>query len=205
MLTLIHAPQSRSSRIVTLITEMGITDQVTTRIVTIPRLDGSGGRDPANPHPEGKAPALIHDGTLITESAAVILYLTALFPESGMAPKAGTARYGEYLTWLQWYGSVMEPVMVFAAAGLDHPYLHRTFRGIPEVTARIAAALAKGPYLLGDTYSAADLLVQSPYAWFADTTPDVPVIQDWVARCQARPSVTRTRADDAALMAHHAA
>lgn len=80
MLTFFHAPQSRSSRIVTLIDEMGIQDQVQTTIVTIPRIDGSGGRDPANPHPEGKVPALIHDGTLITETAAVILYLTALFP-----------------------------------------------------------------------------------------------------------------------------
>lgn len=205
MLTLFHAPQSRSSRIVTLINEMGIADQIDTRLVTIARNDGSGGRDPGNPHPEGKAPALIHDGTLITESSAIILYLTALFPDSGMAPKPGTAKRGEYLTWLHWYGSVMEPVMIFAAAGLDHPFLRATFRGIPEVTARIEAALAKGPYLLGDTYSAADLLIQSPYAWFGDMTPDVPAIQDWVARCQARPAVARTKASDAALMAQHAA
>jgi glutathione S-transferase len=205
MLTLFHAPQSRSSRIVTLIDEMGIADKVDVRIVTIPRRDGSGGRDPANPHPEGKVPALLHDGTLITESPAVIQYLTGLFPGTGLAPEPGDPKYGEYLTWLHWYGSVMEPVMIFAAGGIDHPYLHVTFRGVPEVTARIERALAHGPWLLGDRFSAADLLVHSPYAWFGTMTPDVPVIQDWVARCQTRPAVTGTREGDARLLGGQAA
>jgi len=201
MLTLFHAPQSRSSRIVTLIDEMGIGDKIEIRKVTIVRNDGSGGRDPANPHPEGKVPALLHDGTLITESAAIILYLTALFPNSGLAPLPGTAKHGEYLTWLFWYGSVMEPVLIAEMAGLSHPFLERTFRGSAEVTARIAKALDHQPYLLGDSYSAADLLIQSPYAWFKEATPDNAAIKDWVARCQARPSVARTNAADAAAAA----
>lgn len=54
MLTLFHAPQSRSSRIVTLIDEMGIGDKIEIKHVSIPRQDGSGQRDPANPQPEGK-------------------------------------------------------------------------------------------------------------------------------------------------------
>ena len=205
MLTLFHAPQSRSSRIVTLIDEMGIADKIDTKIVTIPRRDGSGGRDLANPHPEGKVPALLHDGTLITESPAVIQYLTGLFPDTGLAPEPGDPKYGEYLTWLHWYGSVMEPVMIFAAGEIDHPYLQVTFRGVPEVTARIERALTKGPWLLGDRFSAADLLVHSPYAWFGNMTPDVPVIRDWVTRCQARPAVARMRESDARLLAGQAA
>jgi glutathione S-transferase len=204
MLTLFHAPHSRSTRIVTLIDEMGIQDWVTIQTVTIPRADGTGARDPANPHPEGKVPALLHDGTLITESAAIILYLTALFPDSGMAPKPGTALRGTYLSWLFWYGSVMEPVLIMEAAEVSHPWLRAAIRGVPEVTARIATALADRPFLLGDSYSAADLLIHSPYAWFRDATPDVPAIRDWVARCQARPSVARSRAADAALLAQAA-
>ncbi|PZQ95478.1 MAG: glutathione S-transferase [Cereibacter sphaeroides] len=200
MLTLFHAPQSRSSRIITLIDEMGIADQIDIRIVDIIRQDGSGARDPANPHPEGKVPALVHDGTLITETPAVILYLTALFPDSGMAPKPGHPKRGEYLTWLHWYGGVMEPVLILDFLKFEHPALTATFRGANEVTARIAKALENGPYLLGDTYSAADLLIHSPYAFFGNT-PDVPSIRDWVERCRSRPAVARTIASDAALMA----
>lgn len=99
----------------------------------------------------------------------------------------------------------MEPVLIFEAASLSHPYLTATFRGHAEIAARLRAALEKGPWLLGDSFSAADLLVHSPYAWFQDATPDDPLIRDWVARCQARPAVARTRASDAALMASHAA
>ena len=67
MLTFFHAPNSRSSAIATLIDEMGISDWIETRLVSIPRQDGSGGRDPMNPHPEGKVPVLVHDGQVITE------------------------------------------------------------------------------------------------------------------------------------------
>ena len=200
MLTLFHAPQSRSAAIVTLIDEMGIGDWVDIVEVTIPRMDGSGRRDPANPHPEGKAPCLVHDGTVITERGAIMLTLTSMFPDAGLAPRPGTAQWAEYLTWLFWYGSVMEPVLIMAAAGVSHPYLHAAIRGVPEVTARLAQALDGRPYLLGDTISAAELLVHSPYAWFKDATPDVPSIRDWVARCQARPSVARTKARDAAAL-----
>lgn len=205
MLKLIHSPMSRSSRILWLIDEMGIADKVEVETVTIRRFDGSGGRDAANPHPEGKVPVLLHDGAVVMESGAVMLYLTALFPDSGMAPKPGTAKRGEYLTWLFWYGSVMEPVLTLAAAGVSHPYVTAAIRGVDEVNARLHAALEQGPWLLGDQFSAADLLCFSPYNWFQEATPDDPLIRDWVARCLARPSVARVRALDQAWMAQAAA
>lgn len=205
MLTFYHAPMSRSSRIVSLMDEMAVKDRVEIKPINITRQDGSGERDLGNPHPEGKAPALQHDGTLITESGAVILYLTTLFPDSGMAPKVGDATYGSYLTWLFWYGGVVEPVIVCEALGLIHPGLNRTFRSHTEVIARIRSALEQGPYLLGENFSAADVLVHSPYAWFKNLLPEDPLIRDWVARCQARPSVARTSAFDAGLLAQTAA
>jgi glutathione S-transferase len=200
MLTLFHAPKSRSSRVRSLIDEMGIQDWVQIVPVNIMRQDGSGARDTANPHPEGKAPCLLHDGTLITESGAVMLYLTTLFPDTGLAPKPGDAQWGEYLTWMVWYGSVMEPVMIHEAMGIAHPALTATFRSSVEITARLRAVLEKGPYLLGDAFSAADMLVHSPYAWFKDRTPNDDLIRDWVARCSGRASVARTLAADMALM-----
>lgn len=201
MLTLFHAPQSRSSAIVTLIEEMGITDKVAIRHVTIPRMDGSGGRDPSNPHPEGKAPALVHDGQVITERGAIMLLLTTLFPESGLAPAVGSPEWRRYVTWLSWYQGVFEPVLVLDAAGVSHPYIPATFRSHREAAARIRAALENGPWLLGDTFSAADLLVHSPYAWFKDITPDDPLIRDWVARCMARPTRLRVLDADANTLA----
>ncbi|MFZ1468195.1 MAG: glutathione S-transferase family protein [Paracoccaceae bacterium] len=200
MLTLFHAPHSRSTALTVLLDEMGITDRVETRIVTIPRADGSGGRDPANPHPEGKVPALVHDGQIITERGAIILHLTSLFPESGMAPAIGTPQWGAFASWLTWYQGVVEPVLILEAAGISHDFLTRTFRGHREVATRISSALRNGPWLMGETYSAADLLVHSPYAWFQGITPDDPLIRDWVARCVARPATMAAKARDAQLM-----
>lgn len=205
MLELVHAPMSRSSRILWLIEEMGIADKVAVHRVNIRRFDGSGARDAANPHPEGKVPVLYHDAAdgraMVTESGAVMLYLTALFPDSGLAPKPGTAQRGAFLTWLFWYGSVMEPVLTLAAAGVDHPYVTQAIRGEAEVNARLHAALEKGPWLLGDQFSAADLLCFSPYNWFQDATPDDPLIRDWVARCLTRPCISRVQHMDQAFLA----
>lgn len=196
MLTLYHAAPSRSSRIITLIDEMGVADKVTVKHVTIPRRDGTGQRDLSNPHPEGKVPCLDHDGTLIFETGAIMLYLLELFPND-LAPKVGAPDRGAFLTWMYWYGSVMEPVIVHTALEIDHPGLHSTFRDHSAVVARLHTALENGPWLLGDRYSAADLLVYSPYAWFAEMLPDDPLIADWVARCAARPAHLRTKALDA--------
>lgn len=205
MLKLVHAPMSRSSRILWLIEEMGIADKVAVERVTIRRFDGTGARDATNPHPEGKVPVLFHDTAdgqaMIMESGAVMLYLTALFPDSGMAPKPGTAKRGEFLTWLFWYGSVMEPVLTLAAAGVEHPFMTAGIRGVAEVNARLRNALEQGPWLLGDQFSAADLLCFSPYNWFQDAIPDDPLIRDWVARCNARPSIAAVQAMDRLVLA----
>ena len=200
MITFYHAPKSRSSAIMTLIEEIGIADQFDIRIVDIPRtMTGTGSPDAANPHPEKKAPCLVHDGHIITERGAILTYLTSLFP-SDMAPAVGSPAWGSFLTWMNWYQGVMEPVLILDFCQISHPSLTAAIRGVPEVTARIHAALERGPWLLGDHFTAADLLIHSPYAWFGNT-PDDPLIQDWVARCMARPARLACLAADEAAMA----
>ncbi len=191
MFTLFHAPQSRSTRILTVIEEMGIADRIALHIVNILRSDGTGAADPANPHPESKVPALRHNGQTVTESAAIMLLLTDAFPETNLGPMASDPQRGAYLTWLFWYGAVMEPVLIQGAAGLSHPALTKTYRGMEELTARLRTALANGPWLLGERFSAADILLQSPFFWFKDATPDDPLIRDWLARGTARPAFRR--------------
>ncbi len=185
MITLFHSPRSRSTRIVALLKELDALDAVRIKVVTIPRMDGSGGRDPRNPHPDGKVPLLDHDGVLVWESSAIIQYLAELFPASGLGIPVGDPQRGPYLSWLAWYAGVVEPVLTLKALGLEHPALGRTFRTEAEVLARLADAVSDRPFLLGDRFTAADLLLHSPYAWFGK--PGLPEIDAWVDRCMDRP------------------
>ncbi|MCU0826370.1 MAG: glutathione S-transferase family protein [Tabrizicola sp.] len=200
MLTLFHSPESRSTAILALIEEMGIRDWIEVKVVTIPRMDGSGGRDPANPHPEGKVPALLHDGMVITERAAIILHLTSLFPDSGMAPRVGTPEWGAFAGWMAWYQGVLEPTFILEATGVSHPWLTAAIRDHKTAVARLRVALEKGPWIMGEAFSAADLLLHGPYAWFPEGTPDDPLIHDWVERCRERPANLMVRAEDSARM-----
>ena len=195
MLTLFHAPQSRSSRVIWLLEELGATYEITK--VAIARMDGSGGGDPVNPHPDGKAPALRDGDALVTESAAIFLYLTDKFPAAGMGPAVGDALRGPYLTWLAYYAGVIEPVISLAFAGLgDNEAMRRTFRGRAETDARILAALKTAPYLLGDRFSAADILIASVGQWARQMLPADPVIDAYLTRAAARPAAARAQAKD---------
>ncbi|MFD1910836.1 glutathione S-transferase family protein [Halodurantibacterium flavum] len=197
MPTLYHAPISRSSVIVTLIDELGA-DDIEIKEVTIPRQDGSGGTDPRNPHPEGKVPLLVDGSDTIRERGAIMLYLTDRYPEARMGPLNGEPGRGAYLSWLFYYQGVMEPVIILHWAQLSHPAVTASLRDFQTMIARLEETLSHQPYLLGQEYSAADLLCSGPFLWFPDLLPQIPALQDWVARCGARPSVARTAARDSA-------
>lgn len=186
-----HAPQSRASTIVQLLDELDALDRVALHAVTIARQDGSGGADAANPHPEGKVPCLRHDGVVMTETNGIALYLTDLFPENGVGYAPGEARRGPYLSWLAWYGNVVEPVVHFHLLGLDHPVLTRTFRDWPAACARIEAQLQATPWLAGDRFTAADMLIAPIFQLFPQLVPESGPIPDWVARQADRPAARR--------------
>ncbi|MBA4492302.1 glutathione S-transferase family protein [Paracoccus sp. S1E-3] len=191
MLTFYHSPKSRSTSVMVLLHELGITDQVKIVQVTIPRQDGSGARDPANPHPEGKVPYLTDGTDHVRERGAIILYLTDRFPAAGLGRSVGHPQRGEYLSWLFWYQGVFEPVAILSWTGLTHPAITASLRDYDTAIQRLDEVLSRQPYLLGSEFSAADLLCSGPFAWFGDQMPATPAILDWVARCQGREAVAR--------------
>ncbi|MDO5631677.1 MAG: glutathione S-transferase family protein [Paracoccus sp. (in: a-proteobacteria)] len=192
MLTLYHAPASRSTSVVQLLHEMAVTDQVRIEQVTIPRQDGSGQRDAANPHPEGKVPYLTDGTDHVRERAAIILYLTERF-DSPLGRPVGHPQRGAYLSWLVWYQGVFEPVTILMWAKVNHPAITNSLRDYDTALARLNEVLTHQPYLLGDDYSAADLLCAELFAWFGDQLPATPAVRAWAARCQDRDAVRLMR------------
>ena len=196
MLTLYHAPLSRSSRIVWLLEELGAEYELA--ITDIPRMDGKGAPDPGNPHPDKKVPALVDEGVLITESIAIVQYLTDKFPAADLGPRVGDAKRGPYLSWLAYYAGVIEPVLMAGVAGLaDNPILQRTFRDRAAMDRRILGALEKGPYILGGEFSGADILVASMGQFQRTMLPAGKLVDSYLERCNARPALARAMAKDA--------
>jgi glutathione S-transferase len=197
MITLYHAPRSRSSRFIFLLEELGASYQL--QNVSIRRRDGSGATDASNPHPHGKVPAIRDDDTLVFESAAIALYLTDKFPENGLGPLPGNAKRGPYLTWLAYYAGVMEPAWVSAFMNWQAPRGTAGWVSSDEVMAVVNATLEKGPYLLGDEFSAADILVGTTFALFlgGPLLPKTPLLEGYVARITDRPAYARAQIKDA--------
>ena len=194
MLTLYHAPRSRSSRFLWLLEELG--EPYGVEYVDIRRADGSGAPDARNPHPDGKVPALVQGGELVTESAAICVYLTDAFPQRKLGPLPGEPKRGAYLTWLAWYAGVVEPVVIARVQGRTDrdPDEQRAY---DQMAARLRGALEQGPYLLGDAFSAADVLVVSVFQWMRTVMPPGALFDAYVKRCTERPALARAFAKDA--------
>jgi glutathione S-transferase len=184
-----------------LIEELGIVDEIETRRVDIVRFDGSGKRDPGNAHPEGKVPYLIHVGSEIWESTAIALYLSELFPEAGLGRPVGHRDRGPLLSWLAYYGDVVEPLMVLKRTDLPIDKVRSAWRGMSEVHARIDLTLADGrDYLLRSGHSVADLIVASAFAWDPSSAPTSEKAKAWLARCQSRPAGQKVWAREMEMM-----
>ena len=193
MLTLVHAPRSRSTRFIWLLEELGAPYEIMR--VDIRRNNGAGARDPRNPHPHGQVPALLDDGALVTESAAIALYLTDKFPQAGIGPAISDPQRGPYLSWLAYYAGVLEPVVTNHWKG-------RTATDEGDKTAyeamdeRLRTTLERTPWLLGDRFSAADILFVSLLQFARQMLPPHAVYDDWLARANARPALARALAKD---------
>lgn len=188
MLTLIHKPKSRSASILWLLEEIGAPYE--TKIVTIKLADGSGARDPANPHPHGKVPALVHDGHVVFEGCAIALYLTDLFPDAKMGPKVGDPERGAYLSWLAYRSGVLEPAFLERRLGIQHTVGAMGWAPPEEVEEVLNAHLAGKRYFLGDTFSAADIMVGSGIHFMLQfkIMNETPLLKDYCARITDRPA-----------------
>ena len=184
MITLYHSPQSRSDMIVDLVRLLGAKIEI--REVTIVRQDGSGAPDPDNPHPEKKVPYLVDGNDYVRERGAIVLYLTDAYPEAKLGPMVGEKGRGAYLSWLSWYQGVMEPLLILKWAGVSHPAIESGLRDEATMLERLVKPLRAGPWLLGERFSAADMLCASPFQWFKDLQPAEPLIREWVERCAVR-------------------
>jgi glutathione S-transferase len=193
MITLFHAPKSRSSRFIFLLEELGAPYEI--RIVNIRRGDGSGALDDANPHPHGKVPAIRHGNEIVFESPAIVAYLADAFPDAGLAPRPGEAGRGAYLTMLAYYGDVLEPAFVSKFLKVSVPRGTAGWVEVDEAMAFIDKTLTDHPYIAGDKFTGADILYATTFGMFAQNPmmPKLASIDAYVKRVLERPAYARAQ------------
>jgi glutathione S-transferase len=196
MITLYHRPKTRSSRFLFLLEELGAPYRI--QIVTTRNRDGTGAPDPANPHPHGKVPAISDDGVVVFESPAIALYLTDKFPQSGLGPLVGDPQRGAYLSWLAYYGDVFEPAIMSKAMKVEVPRGTAGWVAVEEMVPAVLARLSRAPYMLGEQFSAVDVLYGSTFALFAQSSliPHSPLLESYVQSILKRPAFARALARD---------
>jgi glutathione S-transferase len=197
MITLFHRPRTRSTRFIFLLEELEA--PYTIRVVSGRNRDGTGAPDPANPHPHGKVPAISDDGAVVFESPAIALYLTDKFPRNRLGPLAGEPERGTYLSVLAYYGSVLEPSLMSKFMNVEVPRLTAGWVPLEEALPVVMERLGKGAFILGERFSAADVLYGTTFAMFAQSPmlPKSLVIEEYVKRVTSRPAFARAMARDA--------
>jgi glutathione S-transferase len=188
MIALYHSPMTRSASIVWLLDELGVPYE--TRIVDFRRADGSGARDPANPHPHGKVPALTDGEDVLFETSAIALYLTDKYRERKMGPAVGEPGRGEYLSWLAYRPGVLEPALISRRFNINHVYGAMGWAPASEVEEILNAHLASRTYFLGEEFSALDILLGGGlnFMMMAGMVAETPVLETYAARITARPA-----------------
>lgn len=199
MLTLYHNPHSRSAVVHYMLHELGEPFE----IVPIDLQKGEH-KSPEflKLNPMGKIPVLRDGNVIVTEVPAILTYLADKYPNAGLAPAIDAPDRGAYLRWMFFYGSCIEP------AATDH-YLKREspsstvgWGKLDDVLGTLSAGLTPGPWLLGERFSAADVLIGSGLGYMLpfNLVPERPEYLAYVERLEARPAHKAARAADAARL-----
>ena len=199
--TLFHAPNTRSVGTRILLEELGADHHV--HVLNMKSNEQRGARYMAV-NPMGKVPAIQHGEALVTEQPAIFIYLADLYPEAGLAPGLGDPQRGPYLRWMVFYGSCFEPAVVDRALKREPaPLATSPYGDFDTLLDTLRQQLQKGPYLLGEAFTAADVLWGTGLAWATrfQLVPLLPEIKAYIDRVSGRPAVALVREKDALLAA----
>lgn len=199
---LYHHPYSRAGTVVWMLEEVGIDYWL--RWVDI--MAG------AHKTPEmlalnrmGKLPILTDGATVITECAAIGVYLADRYAPGRLAPALDDPARGTFLRWSFFSPSVLEPATVARTSGGEFNPRAAGWGSYEDMVATTEVALGKGPWLLGEQFSMADAILGGTlrYMLMFKMMESTPQFASYVERLEARPAFQRATARNQAVMAEH--
>jgi glutathione S-transferase len=200
MIKFYHAPWSRSSSVHWLLEELGQPFEIEPVDIRAP---GGVPESYREIQPNKKVPAIVDDGTVVTERAAICLYLTEKFPEAGLAPAVGDDNRATFLSWLVYCDSVFDPCVAARAQGWEYIANNFSFGAFDDMVRNLEKTLAERPYIAGEKFTAADTQLGSGIHFathILGVLPKKQVFDDYLGRVTARPAFQRFMAKDAAAM-----
>ena len=145
-------------------------------------------------NPMGKVPAIRDGEATMAEAAAICAYVAERYPDAKLAPPVGDSNRAKYLYWLFFGPSCIEPAIVQLATKIEMNPVAAGWGDAQRVVDVLDQALQKGPWLLGENFSAADIVIGSGLNFgvrLFKMIPSRPAFDAYIARCMARPAFQR--------------
>jgi len=157
-------------------------------------------------NPMGKVPAIKHGDVVVTEAAAICAYLADAFPQKGLAPPLGDKRRGTYFRWLFFGAGPVEQATSVRALGVEIKPEQKRMMGFGDLADTLNAmesAIGGRDFVLGDTFSAADVYFGSQVSWGLQfgSIEKRPAFVSYAERLHDRPAYKRATEIDDKLMA----
>jgi glutathione S-transferase len=191
MMKLYWAPRSRSFTALWLMEETG---QPYERVLTDITTGAQRTLEYLAINPMGKVPALGDGDATLAEAAAICAYVAERYPEAKLAPPLGDPKRAKYLYWLFFSPGCIEPAIVQLATKIEMNPVAAGWGEAQRVFDVLDAALSKGPWILGDAFSAADIVIGSGLNFAVrqfKMVPPRPSFDAYIDRCAARPAFQR--------------
>jgi len=190
-------PKTRALRALWMLEELGVAYER----VYIDIRDPAKKADPAfrRVSPMGKVPALEDGATRLNDSGAICAYLADQYPRAGLAPPIGSPDRGAYLQWLMFTNSTIEPAMIEKVSKAPASAVSHGWGSFAQMLDVLREGLKTGPWVLGATFSAADVLLGMSCHFMRQfkILEDEPLLFAYADRCAARPAFQRASAFEA--------
>lgn len=197
-LVLHHHPYSRAATVVWMLEEIG-------QPYTLQTVDILKGAQKSAEHlklnPMGKLPVLVDGDTVVSETAAIGMYLADRYALGRLAPACDDPARGAYLRWCVYAPSVIEPGCLARAAKWEFKPGQAGWGTYESIIDTLTTGLSEGPWLLGERFTMADVIVGSTVRWMLQfkMMDPTPALQGYAERLEARPALIAANARNAAV------
>lgn len=197
-----HHPYSRAANVLWMVEELGIPYEL--RFVDIMK-GGQKAPEIVALNPMGKLPILIDGDAVVTEVAAIGLYLADRYSSGKLAPSLDDPARGSYLRWSLFAPSVIEPGLLARTNKWEFKASQAGWGTHGEMTAAMESAIAGKTYLLGERFTMADVIFGGTlrYMLLFKMLESTPTFAAYAERLATRPALQRSEAKNAAIAKEH--